>query len=336
MVADYRRTVCKALEGVAHAADFPLAEAAFALHLAQRVGQVVEVGDGSPEGAFDELDLVEGLLQAGFFPIGEVSAARAVPVAVGGSVLHGGVPFFWLVVLVDGFGLIRRVGGRCRGDGADRRGGRGTGFRRGDVGIDTHGHDDHLAAAAIAEAQGLERLLHADLAQAKADGLEQVLPVDVHRGGIAADRDAGHLDFGGAFLVFVGAAQVQPAADGVQTYRVVGRVVSRQPGHDAPDRFRRLIADLDGAAKLAHIVGDVAPVGVRALDLLGDERPAAAFQLEVAALVLRGRLHGELPLAVLDEAAPGEEAVIGDRTEEGSARCSDCWRYRCRPSVATA
>ena len=47
--------------------------------------------------------------------------------------------------------------------------------------------------------------------QAKADGLEQILPVDVHRGGITADRDAGHLDFGGPLLVLVEAAQVEPA-----------------------------------------------------------------------------------------------------------------------------
>ena len=55
------------------------------------------------------------------------------------------------------------------------------------VGIDTHGHDDHLAAAAVAEAQGLQWFLHADGTQAKADGLEQILPVEIHRGGIAAD-----------------------------------------------------------------------------------------------------------------------------------------------------
>ena len=88
--------------------------------------------------------------------------------------------------------------------GLTEHGCRGTpGFRRGDVGIDTHGHDDHLAAAAVAEAQGLQGLLHADGTQPKADGLEQVLAVEVHRGGITADGDAGHLDFGGAFLVLV-------------------------------------------------------------------------------------------------------------------------------------
>ena len=172
--------------------------------------------------------------------------------------------------------------------------------------------------------RGRQRLLHADGTQAKADGLEQVLPVEVHRGGIAGDLDAGHLDFGRPFLVLVRAAQVQPAADGVQAHRVVGRVVSWQAGHDAVDRFGRLVADFDGAAKLADIVGDGAPVGVRALDLLGHERPASALQLDIAAFVLGGCLHAELPLAVLDEAAPRKEAVIGDQDRRKAAPDADC------------
>ena len=50
MVVDELQTDgLEGLERVAHAADFPLAEAAFALHLAQGVGQVVEVGDGPTE-----------------------------------------------------------------------------------------------------------------------------------------------------------------------------------------------------------------------------------------------------------------------------------------------
>ena len=90
------------------------------------------------------------------------------------------------------------------------------------------------------------------------------------------------------FLVLVEAAQVQPAADGVQTHRVVGRVVARQPGNDAPDGFRRLIADLDGAGKLAHIVGDVAPVGVVPSICLVTNVQRRLSRLEIAAFVLRG------------------------------------------------
>ena len=126
-------------------------------------------------------------------------------------------------------------------------------------------------------------------------------------------RDTGHLHFGGSVLVFVEAAQVQPAADGVQAHRVVGRVVSRQPRDDAPDGFRRLIADLDGAAERSC----TSSVMLRQLGYvpsicLVDERPAAAFQLDVPAFVFGGWLHGELPLAILDESAPPDETVIGD------------------------
>ena len=123
-------------------------------------------------------------------------------------VLHGCDSFLSIVVVVwvDGDGLIRcGVRRRCgRGDGGLTGVGAGalvTGS--GGVGIHAHGHDDHLAAATVAEAQGLQGLLHADLAQPKADGLEQILPVDVHRGGITADDDAGHFHLGGLRLVLV-------------------------------------------------------------------------------------------------------------------------------------
>ena len=42
VVAGLQADGLQALEGVAHAADLALAEAAFALHLAQGLGQVVE------------------------------------------------------------------------------------------------------------------------------------------------------------------------------------------------------------------------------------------------------------------------------------------------------
>ena len=80
------------LEGVPDAADFPLAQAAFPLHLAQGVGQVVQAGDGAPEGAFDKLDLVERLFERGLlvgsrdFVVGGNPVGAAVLV---GGVLHG-------------------------------------------------------------------------------------------------------------------------------------------------------------------------------------------------------------------------------------------------------
>ena len=94
---------------------------------------------------------------------------------------------------------------------------------------------------------------------------------------------------------------------------MVGGVVSRQPGHDALNSFRRLLADFQGAGELLGLLGDGAPVGEGAFDLLGGERPAAALQLDRAALVLGRCLYRQLPLAVLDEYVTVEEEVLVDK-----------------------
>ena len=88
------------LERVAHAADLPLAEAAFALHLAQGVGQVVEVGDGTPEEPLMNSIWSSACSRAGFFPLVKFRwMAGLVPAAV---VV---VPFCMVVFLSSGCGV---------------------------------------------------------------------------------------------------------------------------------------------------------------------------------------------------------------------------------------